>query len=213
MSKKYFYTRKLPHWQPEEQTFFITYRLYGSLPLAVIDQLKDYYSKEKKLPKNQSPERKQIIREEYFLAFESELEKNLNEPYWLREEAIAKIVQDSILFNDKKQYTLWSSCIMSNHVHVLLSTHPGSPLLNIILQNHKKFTAVHCNKVLGRSGPFWAEESYDTIIRTNAHYFRVVNYIIQNPVKAGLVKNWMDWKFTYLHPELEKEYKMKAKQA
>ncbi len=208
MDKKYFYKRKLPHWQPAEQTFFITYRLAGSLPIAVINELKENYIELKSRPENSSQERKEELREEYFEAFEHELENNLNEPHWLKDEKIATIIMDSLLFNNDKQYILWCACLMSNHVHILLSVLPGSPLLNKILQNHKKFTAVQCNKILKRSGPFWAEESYDTMIRDDAHFFRTVNYCIQNPVKAGLVFNWLDWRWTYLHPELEKDYKL-----
>ncbi len=51
---------------------------------------------------------------------------------------------------------------MSNHIHILLTTLPASDLLNKILQNHKKITATQRNKVLKRSGQFWAEESFDT---------------------------------------------------
>ncbi|MFC0771887.1 transposase [Terrimonas alba] len=97
---------------------------------------------------------------------------------------------------------------MSNHVHILIRLLPGAPSLNVILQNHKKFTAVQSNKLLNRSGPFWAEESFDTIIRDNTHFYNIVHYIIQNPVKAGLVNNWCDWKWNYLHPELDKEYRL-----
>ena len=208
MNDKYFYTRKLPHWQPAEETFFVTYRLAGSLPISVISNLKQWYILQKNNPENQTHERKEIIREDYFNSFEKELEKNLNEPHWLKKDEVAGIVLDSLLFNNNKQYTLWCTCIMSNHVHVLLSILSNSPLLNVVLQNHKKFTAVQSNKILNRSGVFWAEESYDTLIRNDAHFFHSVNYIIQNPVKAGLVKNWIEWKWTYIHPELSKEYRM-----
>lgn len=30
---------------------------------------------------------------------------------------------------------------------------------------------------------------------------RIIKYILNNPVKAGLVKEWTDWKFTYINPE------------
>lgn len=208
MKKKFFYTRKLPHWQPEEATFFITYRLTGSLPVTIIEQLKASYARQKLLPENQTEDRKEIIRQGYFLSFEQILESNLNEPHWLRNDAIARIVLDSLLFNDNKQYILWAACIMSNHVHILISTLEGAPLLNVILQHHKKFTAVQCNKALNRTGKFWAEESYDTMIRNDRHFHRVVNYILQNPVKAGIVNKWVAFKWNYLHPELEKEYKL-----
>jgi REP element-mobilizing transposase RayT len=208
MDHKYFYNRKLPHWQPPEQTFFITYRLAGSLPVSVINSLKQNYTDERNRPENHSPEKKELLREAYFLGFENELEKNLNEPHWLKDERIAPVIMDSLLFNDNKQYRLWCACLMSNHAHIMLSTLPGSPLLNVILQNHKKFTARQSNIILGRSGPFWAEESFDTMIRDNAHFYRTVNYCIQNPVKAGLVRQWFEWKWTYIHPDLENEYSL-----
>jgi REP element-mobilizing transposase RayT len=201
----------MPHWQPPEDTFFITYRLFGSIPLDVIDQLKRNYTIQKNHPDNQTIPRKGIIREEYFDTFENAIEKNLNEPHWLKDDAVAAIIMNSLFFNNNKQYILWCACLMSNHVHIIISTLPGSPLLNVILQNHKKFTAVQSNKLLDRSGKFWAEESFDTLIRNNAHYFRAASYCIQNPVKAGLVKNWTDWKWTYLHPELDKEFRFSVK--
>jgi putative transposase len=208
MATPVFYTRKLPHWQPSEETFFVTYRLAGSLPKSVIETLKEIHFKEKQHPDNQTAERKEMIRQKYFFAFENELDKNLNEPHWLKDNAIAVVVMDSLFFNNNNLYTLLAACIMNNHVHILIRLLPGAPSLNVILQNHKKFTAVQSNKLLQRSGSFWAEESYDTIIRSNEHFYNTVYYIIQNPVKAGLIKNWYDWKWTYLHPELDKEYRL-----
>ncbi|MEI9911901.1 MAG: transposase [Bacteroidota bacterium] len=206
MEPKLFYTRKLPHRQPAEETFFVTYRLAGFLPIAVINSLKENYIQVKNHPDNQSPERKDVLRQEYFDAFENELEKNLNEPHWLKDDTIAKIVMDSLLFNDSKKYTLWCACVMSNHVHILISTFQDSPLLSKLLQDHKKFTAVQSNKTLGRSGQFWAEESFDTIIRDNNHFLHVVHYIINNPVKAGMAKKWRDWKWTYIHSDMQEDF-------
>jgi putative transposase len=208
MDEKYFYDRKLPHWQPPEGTYFITYRLAGSIPVSIINTLMENYVYQKSLPENQSDISKKILREEYFNNFDIELEGNLNDPHWLKNENIAKLVMTSLLFYNNKQYTIWSVCIMSNHVHVVLTLLQGSQLLNKILQSHKRFTAVEANKLLQRSGAFWAEESYDTIIRNDLHFYRSVNYCIQNPVKAGLVRIWSDWCWTFIHPELEEDFKL-----
>ncbi len=133
MDEKYFYNRKLPHWQPTEETFFITYRLAGSLPVSVIQKLKEEYILQKSHPDNQGQERKEMVPEDYFNAFENELEKNLNEPHWIRDDKIAETIMNSLLFRNNKHYTLWCACLMSNHVHILLTSLPGSPLLNVIL--------------------------------------------------------------------------------
>ena len=37
---KIYYERNLPHWHPPGATFFLTYRLAGSIPLAVLRQMK-----------------------------------------------------------------------------------------------------------------------------------------------------------------------------
>jgi putative transposase len=145
MDEKYFYKRKLPHWQPTEETFFITYRLAGSLPVSVIEKLKESYIFQKSHPDNQGSDRKEMIREEYFNLFESELEKNCNEPHWLKNDTIAELIMNSLLFRSNQHYILWCACLMSNHVHILLSTLKESPLLSKILQDHKKFTAVQGN--------------------------------------------------------------------
>jgi putative transposase len=208
LKNKYFYTRNLPHWQPNEEMFFITYRLADSLPKTVIEQLKETYQLEKNKPENQSPERREDLRNVYFENFDQQLDNNTNEPHWLKIDKIAEIILGSLLFRNNEHYILWCACIMSNHAHILISTLPNSPLLHVILQNHKKFTAVHCNKELGRNGSFWTEESFDTIVKNEKHYYRCISYIINNPVKIGIVKKWWEYKWTYLHPVLQKDFKL-----
>jgi hypothetical protein len=38
---KEFYRRHLPHWQPQNAIFFVTFRLKNSLPDAVIESLRE----------------------------------------------------------------------------------------------------------------------------------------------------------------------------
>ncbi len=68
-----------------------------------------------------------------------------------------------------------------------------------ILQSLKRFTAQECNKKLGRTGKFWQKESYDHYVRNHKELQNIINYTLQNPVKAGLVKEWQDWPFSYVN--------------
>jgi REP element-mobilizing transposase RayT len=63
-------------------------------------------------------------------------------------------------------------------------------------------TARACNLELNRNGSFWQHESYDHLVRDEQEMERTILYILNNPVKAGLVKEWKDWPFTYVSPEL-----------
>jgi putative transposase len=63
-------------------------------------------------------------------------------------------------------------------------------------------TARYCNLELKHTGSFWQHESYDHVVRDDQELERTLRYILTNPVKAGLVKEWKSWPFTYISPEL-----------
>jgi REP-associated tyrosine transposase len=69
--------------------------------------------------------------------------------------------------------------------------------LGSIMQSLKGFTARTFNRLLGREGEFWAHESYDHYVRDNDEWHRIVAYILNNPVKAGYVYQWDQWKWNY----------------
>jgi len=66
------------------------------------------------------------------------------------------------------------------------------------MQSLKGYTARHANKILGREEKFWQDESYDHEVRDEEELARIVKYVLNNPVKAGLVNNWQDWKWNWL---------------
>lgn len=66
-----------------------------------------------------------------------------------------------------------------------------------MLHSLKRYTAMECNKVLQREGAFWQSESYDRIIRNEQELDRTITYVMNNPVKAGLVKKMKDWEYSY----------------
>lgn len=47
-----------------------------------------------------------------------------------------------------------------------------------------------------KTSPIWHREYWDRYIRDHAHYVNVVKYIHENPVKAKLVANASDWKWS-----------------
>lgn len=65
------------------------------------------------------------------------------------------------------------------------------------MQSLKRHTARQANIVLGREGGFWQDESYDHVIRDNEEFLRIIHYVLENPVKAGLVSRWDEWPWTY----------------
>jgi REP element-mobilizing transposase RayT len=210
-----FYRRKLPHWQPEGVMYFITFRLANSLPLHIIQELKEWRECERKDLRAKFSgallgEELYKLDKKYFGRFDEYLDHCVEEsPRWLAEEKVAQVVANELHALDGERYRLIAYCLMSNHCHVVADTaehsfkpdHIGptaSYPLTDTLKLLKGRMARYCNQALGRSGKFWHHESYDHVIRNEGEYERIVWYVLNNPVKAGLVKNWEDWKFTYV---------------
>ena len=113
----------------------------------------------------------------------------------LRDDSIAQIVQDTLLFNHQKKYELICWCIMPNHVHTLIAPVEGMSLSEI-MYDWKSYTTHAINKALNRKGKLWMMEYFDRYIRDDNHFQKVVNYIHNNPVKARLVAEPADWRWS-----------------
>jgi REP element-mobilizing transposase RayT len=103
-------------------------------------------------------------------------------PMYLRKAEIAQIVVTAIRRGD---FELHAWVVMSNHVHLLITP---SADISKITKSIKGFTARAANRVLGFSGPFWQQESYDRLVRDAAEFGRIKRYIEWNPVRAGIVE-------------------------
>ena len=196
--------KKLPHWQPAGATFFITMRLFGSIPKHIIAQhkaQKEIETKELMRLFEKQPlvlaDQLYDLEKKYFGIYDKELDKS-NEPYWLREKEIAEIVKGSVEFLEGKDLITHAYSIMPNHLHWVFTHQEEAKVLWSVLQRMKSFSAKEANKILKNSGKFWEEESYDHIVRNTKEFDNIVSYTLQNPVKAGFVKEWQDWEFSYV---------------
>ena len=84
--------------------------------------------------------------------------------------------------------------VMPNHVHMLIT--PYRPLREVT-NWIKGLSARKANQVLGRTGtPFWQDESFDHWTRSREEFEKIERYILENPVRAGLVRKPAEWKFS-----------------
>jgi putative transposase len=112
-------------------------------------------------------------------------------PLHLNGPAAAKIVEDAILFGSSERYELLAWCVMANHVHVLVK-----PIWELarITRGIKGYSARAINDLHGARGrTFWQDESYDHWARDEAEIHRIIDYIENNPVAAGLCTRPEQW--------------------
>ena len=181
-----FYTRRLPHWFPEDAAVFVTWRLAGSMPFhaeasgaSVADDKK----------RSSAPL-------DSFLHQEEGLDCPHCGPVWLQDSRVATVIVDALRYGAsvRRFYHLHAWVIMPNHVHVIFQ-----PLAEMskVMRWLKGRTARLSNRILGRTGTtFWQDESFDHWIRSPEELQDLIAYIENNPVKAGLVDVPRQWRWS-----------------
>ncbi|WP_046246525.1 transposase [Hymenobacter terrenus] len=186
------YRRHLPHIHPPGGALFLTMRLAGSLPQAVLDD-------------RRTPAADLLSQRQRFASYEQQLETGAYGPTWLRQPAVMALVLAGLRQQAAQgHYELLAACAMPNHLHVVLRLPlVGHEPFYRAMQRFKSATAVLANREVGRSGRFWQDESYDHVVREGQAdaLARAVRYTVYNPVKAGLCQRWQDWEGTYLAEE------------
>jgi REP element-mobilizing transposase RayT len=119
----------------------------------------------------------------------------------LKDPALARFIRETMHHFDGIRYELGCYVVMPNHVHLVIRpTRGDADALEKILQSWKRYSAQKINCVLGVNGPFWQEESYDRIIRDEDHLARAIQYVGDNPTKAGLAEGQFH---QWIRPEWE----------
>ncbi|MFH1146132.1 MAG: transposase [Pseudomonadota bacterium] len=176
---------RLPHWQQGEVFCFVTWRLADSLPT---ERLKEWKAKREAWLCLHPEPWDEKTEEEYHERFSRQIDDWLDQGHGscvLRDSKYAVIVADGIRHFDGERYGIVSFVVMPNHVHVLFRP-CRSYRLEQIVKSWKGFTAREINRHTGKTGPLWQADYWDRLIRNPHHFVRCVQYIRENPVRAGL---------------------------
>ena len=170
------YRGKFPH-REYKPLQFITYRLYDSVPKIVIDAWKEELKvTEMTLPNDPKA---QELRKRIVYGKEVKL--------------------DNLIKKDGLSYTIIQDIDTKKlgRQDVLIEVKEGWTL-STIMHGWRSYTAHQANKILGRTGDFWMDEYFDRYIRDEKHLDTVINYIDNNPVKAGLIEEGQFWPWSSL---------------
>jgi putative transposase len=190
--------RRLPHWKVDGAIYWITFRLADSIPREKYEVWKvarDEWSDAFPKPWSES------VWTEYRLLFGDQWDTWLDEGMGscaLARADVREEVKTCLLRFEGERLALHAAVIMPTHVHLLLEPladpsggdrqgeMPVFHDLSTILKGIKGASARAVNKVLGTSGTFWLDESFDHIVRSEAQYHHYLKYVAENPIKAGL---------------------------
>lgn len=208
--KKEHYRGNLPHFQQPGQSYFVTWVLFDAIPKGALFnlslKLREINDRIDKLIKHNisDPEIAKLrgiykeTRRKYFLKTEEILHTKKDNSVDLSKAENIEIIREALTFWENKKIKNYCFCIMPNHVHWVFDTleldENGMPVyLQDLMHSVKLFSARRINKLEGRKGTLWLDESYDVTIRNNIHLHNSIEYTLNNPVKAGLVEKRKDW--------------------
>ena len=169
----------LPHFDAPGVTQFVTFQLRDAFPVTCRGEFEAIL----KEPDNSAKRRR----------LEAWLDRGHGE-CWLRRREVAALVEKILLEADGRDYRMQAWVVMPNHVHLVVDVW-DVPLVKLI-NGWKGKSSRQANKLLGRRGPFWQEDYYDTLIRDEAHLKRAIRYTEQNPVRAFLAKTARNWQWS-----------------
>ena len=173
----------LPHWRQRGAIYFVTFRTADSIPAPVLAQWKR--ERAEWLAAHPEPH-DAATTSEYHRRFTERMHRFLDECHGdcpFRSEELRQCVVQVLTYRDgtdDEGYALDGYVVMPNHAHVLVAPR-GEALLSEICKTWKSVTAHSVNRLLGRRGTFWQEESWDHIVRSADHLERYRRYIVENP--------------------------------
>jgi REP element-mobilizing transposase RayT len=106
-------------------------------------------------------------------------------------------------YKDISKYDLYGYCLMDNHIHLLMRETEET-----ISQAMKRIGSSYVywyNMKYERCGHLFQERFKSETVESIVSFQRVLRYIHQNPLKAGLAQNVFECKWTSIHEYLKKE--------
>lgn len=184
----------LPHFEQKGATYFVTFRLADSLPKEVLLKYREELanrmrSRVRHFDGDEDADGTSALRIKS--EYEEKIQKYLDTGIGIcsmNNSQVAEVVENSLKHFDSKRYNLYAWCVIPNHVHVLLRPFDGEKLDKIV-HSWKSYSSKEANTILGLNGRFWQPEYYDHLIRSDKEFNNTLEYILKNPITAGL-KDW-----------------------
>lgn len=106
--------------------------------------------------------------------------------------------------NNKYDHSIYAICLMPNHFHISVQTRkvPISKIMSSLGTSY----SMYFNHRYKHFGPVFQNRYKSILIQNNTYFLQLSRYIYLNPVKDGLVKDPINYKYSSLREVLGKEH-------
>jgi REP element-mobilizing transposase RayT len=113
----------------------------------------------------------------------------------------AAVIEALTVRQARRIWIVYAYCLMPDHLHAVIQLRgPGDGLpaeksLLQLLGEFKSFTARRAS-ALGFHGRLWQHDQYDRLLRNDREFEARCRYLLENPVRKGLVEDWTLWPYS-----------------
>jgi len=122
-------------------------------------------------------------------------------PFFARGQRLAELAMTALVSTAvERKVQLYCYCLMPHHLHLVARVLPeGMDLITFVqyLKSQLKRASVGLF-----SGDLWQRSLHDRFLWTEKELVDTCAYILNNPVRVGIVDTWRLYPFTYLASEL-----------
>lgn len=97
-------------------------------------------------------------------------------------------------YKERFQICIYAYCLMDNHVHLIIDSNGQD--ISRIMKGISLSYAIYFNKKYGRCGHLFQDRFWSQIIEDDLYVMGVSRYVHQNPVRAGMTKTAIEYKWS-----------------
>ncbi|MDP2649474.1 MAG: transposase [bacterium] len=125
------------------------------------------------------------------------------EPIFLTDQDYKFFLKKFQDLKNKYDHSIYALCLMPNHFHISIQTRKNS--ISKIMSSISTSYSMYFNRTYKHFGPVFQNRFKSILVEENSYFLKLSQYIYLNPVKDGLVKNPMEYKYSTLREALGKE--------
>jgi putative transposase len=115
---------------------------------------------------------------------------------FLEEENYLYFLRRIKFYKEKYSVQILAYCLMPNHFHLFVKQTTEEFLISVFISSLLNSYTKSFNKRFPHSGTLFEAKTKSKPIEDEHYFIWIIKYILENPVKAGLVKTIDEWQYS-----------------
>ena len=116
------------------------------------------------------------------------------ERHFVNDETVARVTEILESTAQQEGFLVWAYCFMPDHAHLLVEGKHGNADMKDFVALFKQKSGYWFKSTYGMK--LWAPNCYEHVLRNDEVTMTVARYIIQNPVRKGMVDDYSSYPYS-----------------